>query len=175
MGLSYDQLFPSRFIKAGEFGGKPVTLTITAVEMEELEKEDGTEKNAPIVSFKETKRQWVLIKTNAQCLLAMWGPNTDDWVGKRVTLFPERDASGLSDSGLCIRVKGSPDIDGPIVASIKLPRRKAQSRKLVKTGGNTASEESFDHDTGEVAKPTLQPGFEDIDFAAGGFDDLNDQ
>ena len=151
MGLSYDQLFPSRFIKAGEFAGKPVTLTITGVELEDLEKEDGTAKTSPIVSFAETKRQWVLIKTNAQCLVAMWGTDVDGWLGHKVTLIPERDASGLSDSGFCIRVQGSPEIEKAIQATIKLPRRRPSTRRLVPTatsGGATAL--SFDDETGEV-------------------------
>lgn len=141
--MNYDMLYPSRFLKAGEFDGKTVTLTIQNVSLEELEKDDGTTRTTPIVSFAETKRQLVLIKTNAQCIVAMLGNETDDWVGKRVTFFPERDASGLSDSGYAIRVKGSPDIDADIVATIKLPRRKPQTRKLVKTGRVT-EQESFD-------------------------------
>ena len=28
MGLTYDQLFPGRFIKAGEMRGQPVTMVI---------------------------------------------------------------------------------------------------------------------------------------------------
>lgn len=152
MGLSYDQLFPSRFIKAGEFAGKPVTLTITGVELEDLEKEDNTTKTSPIVTFAETKRQWVLIKTNAQCLVAMWGPDTDGWIGHKVTLYPERDASGLSDSGLCIRVQGSPELTKTITASIKLPRRKPISRKLTPTVKGVPAHD-FDEDTGEVQEP----------------------
>jgi len=83
--------------------------------------------------------------------LAMWGQDSGDWVAKRVTLFAERDASGLSDSGLCLRVKGSPDITKSIVAEIKLPRRKPQKRTLVPTGnGKTPVPENVDEDTGEV-------------------------
>lgn len=145
MGLTYDQLYPGRFIKAGEFNGRPVTLTITSVTLDTLEKEDGTEREQPIVSFAETKRQWVLIKTNAQCLRAMWGDAVDEWIGKRVTLYPERDTSGLSDSGLCIRVKGSPDLAEPIEATIKLPRRRPVERRLVPTtngNGKSAKQKS---------------------------------
>jgi hypothetical protein len=133
MGLTYDALFPGRFIKAGEMSGKPVTMTIADVYLDHLEGEDGREKPQAIVSFKETKREWALNKTNAQCLLAMWGPDSGDWVSKRVTLFAERDASGLSDSGLCLRVAGSPDITKSIIAEIKLPRRKPQKRTLKPT------------------------------------------
>ena len=44
MSLTYDQLFPGRFIKAGEMGGKPVTMTIKDVYLDTLEGEDGREK-----------------------------------------------------------------------------------------------------------------------------------
>jgi hypothetical protein len=168
--VNYDQLFPSRFLKAGEFAGRPVTLTITGVELEELEKEDGNSKSSPIVSFAETKRQWVLIKTNAQCLVAMWGQDTDGWLGHKVTLYPERDASGLSDSGLCIRVKGSPELAKTITASIKLPRRKPVSRKLLPTGNVPPDPEAamtFDEETGEVPEGK---DYADISF---GDDDLS--
>lgn len=134
--LTYDQLFPGRFVKAGEMNGKQATLTITKVYLDGLETESGATEQRAIVSFKETSRELVLNKTNAQCLLAMWGPDSGDWLGKRVTIYPERDPSGLSDSGLCIRVKGSPDIDGDMTATIKLPRRKPITRKLVKTGAS---------------------------------------
>lgn len=138
MGLTYDQLFPGRFIKAGEMGGKATTLTIKNVYLDGLESESGATEQKAIVAFEQTPREWVLNKTNAQCLLAMWGPDSDDWIGKRVTIFPERDASGLSDSGLCIRVKGSPDITEAVVATIKLPRRKPVTRKLVVTKAGKA-------------------------------------
>lgn len=134
-GLTYDQLFPGRFVKAGEFGGKPVTLTIKDVYLDDLESESGATERKAIVSFERTARELVLNKTNAQCLVAMWGPDSGEWVGKRVTLTPESDPSGLSDSGLCIRVKGSPDIDKTVTATIKLPRRRPITRKLVPTKG----------------------------------------
>ena len=142
MGLTYDQLFPGRFIKAGEMHDKPVTLTISGVALDVLESEDGTEKMQAVVNFREIKRQWALNKTNAQCLVAMWGIDSDDWMGRRVTLFAERDASGLSDSGLCLRVKGSPDIDAPITVQVKLPRRRPIPRKLVPTTGAVVDDES---------------------------------
>ena len=149
MGLTYDALFPGRFIKAGEMGDKPATLTITSVYLDHLEGEDGREKPQAVVGFSETKREWALNKTNAQCLVAMWGPQSDDWLGKHVTLIAERDPSGLSDSGVCLRVKGSPDITKAIKAQIKLPRRRPQERVLVPTGnGNKA--QNVDADSGEV-------------------------
>ena len=135
--MNYDQLFPARFIKAGEFQGKPVTLTVASVDREGLERDDGTEETAAILTFNEKRKngaaiQMVLNKTNAQAIFAMW-PDTEEWVGKRITLYPEPDDSGMSDSGYRIRVQGSPDIDKAITYTLKLPRRKPKQCKLTKT------------------------------------------
>ena len=156
MGLSYDQLFPGRFIKAGEMTGKPVTLKIKSVALDVMESEDGTEQMQAVVNFVEIKRQWALNKTNAQCLVAMWGFDSSDWVGKRVTLFAERDTSGMSASGVCLRVAGSPDIDGPVKAEIKLPRRKTVTRTLTKTVKPTAMTDEVTGEVGETSPQTPQ-------------------
>ena len=63
-----------------------------------------------------------------------------------MTLIPERDASGLSDSGLCLRIQGSPDIKSPITAEIKLPRRRPQKRKLVPTKDGRADAGELDNE-----------------------------
>lgn len=134
-----EALFPGRFIKAAEFKGREVTMTIKSVKPEKVEAQDST-KAAPkfetiaVIGFEETDRHWHLNRTNALCLAAMWGRDYEGWVGHKVTLHPERDTSGLSESGLCIRVKGSPELEAPVNATIKLPRRKATQRKLVPTG-----------------------------------------
>jgi len=136
MGLSFDQLFPGRFIKAGEMHGKPVTLTLKSIYLDDLEKEDGTTKAQAVATFVEIKREWAVNRTNASALRAMWGDDTDAWLGKRVTLFPEPDTTGMSESGVCLRVKGSPDIAKTITATIKLPRRRPMQRKLEKTSAD---------------------------------------
>ncbi len=167
-GLTFDDLFPSRFLKASMFQGRPVTLTISDVSVEGLEREDGVEHQAAIITFKETKKQLVCNRTNGESIKAMFGADVDNWLGKRITLRPENDPSGLSESGLAIRLSGSPDLKQPIEALIKLPRRKPQKRKLVptKTGAN---EPMFDTDTGEVETPDLDarygetmPAFEEL-------------
>lgn len=142
MGLTYDALFPGRFIKAGEMDGKPATMTIKEVYLDHIEGEDGREKPQAVVAFQETPREMALNKTNGQCLKALFGPQVDDWIGKRVTLYPERDTSGLSDSGVCLRVLGSPEIDRELTVEIKLPRRKPQKRKLKPTGKAKTSTET---------------------------------
>ena len=125
--MDYDKLFPGRFIKAGEFGGNAVTMTMSAVAIEELPSDKGDQAKG-IVSFSETKRKWVLNRTNGECLKAMFGRDTDAWIGKRVTLYP-----APYEGDIAIRVKGSPDIESSMTVEVKLPRKRPYNVTLEKT------------------------------------------
>lgn len=131
--LDFDQLFPGRFIKAGEFEGRDVHLTIEEIKLEELPQDKGPDKIRGIVSFAETKKQWVLNRTNAECLKAMWGRAVADWCGKKVTLFPTMVSVGPKKE-LAVRVRGAPHLTEPLTFEITLPRRKPISYTLVPTG-----------------------------------------
>jgi hypothetical protein len=155
--MKRDEMLHGRFIKAGEFKGQQVTLHIDSLDRETFEREDGTEQEKWIIAFREHRKtgeplEWVLNRTNIECLFAMWD-DTDDWIGKAVTLKPEQDDSPINDTGLAIRVAGSPDLTAPVVASFKLGRRKKpMTRRLVKTRPGAAALE-FDTDTGEIRPP----------------------
>jgi hypothetical protein len=127
--VDYDQLYPGRFLKAGEFNGKPVTLTITDVDIEDLPQDKGGDRARGIISFRETKRQLVLNRTNGECIKAMFGRVVPEWIGKRVTFHPVMINFGGAEE-LAIRVKGSPDIAAPIAAEVKLPRRKPFTMRM---------------------------------------------
>jgi len=115
---TYDQLYPGRFLKAGLFEGKCVTLTIKDVNLEELEGDDG-KKTKAVISFVETEMMLVTAKTNGLCIKAMFGDKLSGWLGKKVTLFPS-----TWNGEPAIRVYGSPDITADMPISIQLPRRK---------------------------------------------------
>jgi hypothetical protein len=116
--MDFDELYPGRFMKAGEFKGRIVGLTISDVDIEEL----GIGKQAKVkgvVTFKETKKQWILNKTNGLCLKAMFGRRTGGWVGHKVFLFPSP-----YEGDIAIRVWGSPEIRADEVIEINLPNKK---------------------------------------------------
>lgn len=136
MGLDFDQLFPNRFMKAGEFKGKDVTLKISAVKVEVLEGDKGKETKG-ILSFEGTQKQLVLNKTNGLCIKAMFGRDTDAWIGKRVTFYPAQIDFG--DVDLAIRVRGSPDIAADLDMELKLARKKPRKVTLKKTGAKPAN------------------------------------
>lgn len=135
-GLDYDQLFPGRFIKSGEFQGRDVTLTIKGIRLEELPQDKGGERAKGIVAFEGTKKEWVLNRTNGECLKAMWGRDTGEWIGKRVTLFPAPFQSSFGDAttDTCIRVRGSPDLTADMRIEIRLPRKKPIQVTMRATG-----------------------------------------
>ena len=125
---SYDELYPSRFIKAKDFLGKLFTVTIADYDLEYL---DGPKKKPkPVITLAGQKQQCVLCSTNGQCLKAMLGEQLKDWIGKRVTLCTEKDRcpEGPCDA---IRVYGSPDIAADISVMINLgPKRQPKQRTL---------------------------------------------
>lgn len=126
--VDFDQLYPGRFIKAGELLGRKVTLTIAEVETEELMGEDGKNKVKAIVSFKETEKKLVTCKTNGICLREMFGKKLAEWEGKRVTLFPD-----TWNGEPCIRIWGSPDIAAELDVMVTLPRRRPFKKTMHKT------------------------------------------
>lgn len=127
-------VFKGDYIAATEFNGKTPNLTIDHVKVVNLEGDDGKTKAKPVVYFREVKRGWVLCKTTALALAAMFTPETDTWTGKRVTLFAENVQVGRERKP-GIRVKGSPDLTASITFTLKLPKKKAQTVRLLKTDG----------------------------------------
>ncbi len=128
--MDYEKMFPGRFLKAALFDGRDVLLTVSRVRLEDLPEDRGSRVRG-ILGFKETKLELVLNRTNAESLKALFGRETDDWLGKRVTFYPARIDSEIAE--IAIRVRGSPDIAKSITFDLKLPRKKARPVTLVVT------------------------------------------
>lgn len=128
MALDFDQLFPGRFIKAGDFKGRDWTVTISKVRTEEMEGRKGIEVKA-IIGFVGKKREWIVNKTNGMCLKAMFGRDAEKWIGKRVTLWP----APVEGYDMGIRVRGSPDLTADLHFTLQLPRKKDRPLVMLKT------------------------------------------
>ena len=122
--VDWDQLYPGRFLKAGDFLGKTPTLTIARVELDELEGNKG-KKITGILHFERTDKQLTLNKTNGLCLKAMLGRNVQEWVGKRITLCTQEWTDPeTKEAKHVIRIHGSPDIAADTDVLIQLPRKR---------------------------------------------------
>lgn len=143
--MNADALVIGEFIKAAEFGEglpKMPTWRIKGVQIERMPsmKKQGKEIDKGTVYFHDIDRGWVMNRTNVECLKALFGPETDGWVGKRVTLSTEPTKVGIG-----IRVHGSPDIDRPVTARWRVPRQAEQTREMVPTGAQTAARQPARH------------------------------
>lgn len=133
----YDQLFPGRFLKSGEFKDKDVTLTLADVKLEEMDDKRKGKVMKAILSFKETPKQLLMNKTNGECIKGMLGRKVADWIGKRITFYPKT-VSAFGADKLAIRVRGSPDIpaDKQIVCQIGTDSVTVTMKKTAAKGGN---------------------------------------
>jgi hypothetical protein len=102
--MNINNAFPSKYLKASELEGD-TTYTVSHIEMETLG--DGADADTkPIVYFNETEKGLVLNKTNANTITGLYGPETDAWVGKPVTLFAtEVDFQGKQTLSIRVRMR----------------------------------------------------------------------
>lgn len=160
----YDELYPGRFIKAALLKGKIVTLTIADLVREEMPDKKGKDGKAfkVVLSFKERDKQLVANKLNCTALMLMFGRNTKDWRGKRVSFYPEK-GNWFGKRQEAIRVYGSPDIAADIDATAQLGQEVQEFHlKRVVFGKKVTApvpppapepemvEEDMDPETGEV-------------------------
>jgi hypothetical protein len=145
-------MYPKDRFYAADFGGKEVTLTFRAkdpVTHEVLGKGGPSEKMMPIWHFEETPKTLPAVLTNGVCARAMFGDESDDWAGHKITFYPAPDTSGMAEDGLCIRIAGSPELTKPIKFSAQVGRTK-KTFTLKPTGKKKAAAPVVDEDSGEV-------------------------
>lgn len=80
--MNVNEAFPSNWLKAADLNGATPTVTISEVKMEDI-----GEDRKPVLYFAGKEKGIVLNKTNATNIADAYGPETDDWVGQKVTLF----------------------------------------------------------------------------------------
>lgn len=135
MGINWRQHFGGRFINADSLGTDGDVWTIDSVHIEAIEDPDGKgDRHKLVIYFGEHTRGFVPSKTAAACIGAMFGDDTDDWVGKRVHLYKDArvKVGGRTVGG--VRVKGSPDIEKTMRVKIQVTaRRRAEEHTLEKT------------------------------------------
>lgn len=87
--MNVNDIFPSRFVKAHDLGDKEVTVTVKSATMEDMG--HGAEKETKLcIWFERATKGFVLNKTNAMIIASMYGPETDNWKGKAITIYSAR-------------------------------------------------------------------------------------
>jgi hypothetical protein len=81
--MKLNAMYPSKYLKADDITTDRV-LTISAIKLEQLGEERETK---PVLEFRECDQALVLAKTNALTLAAMYGEDSDLWIGKAITIY----------------------------------------------------------------------------------------
>jgi len=133
---SYDEWFPSNFLKADDLDDGPMTLTIADIHPEKMQ--DGNSK--PCVFFKEDKRALVLNVTNKNSLVLLSkSKNPRDAIGMLVTLVQvEAEYQGKPCKALRIR---KPALGGPTAAEPPERPKSGPAKHSRPPGKKTLAEE----------------------------------
>ena len=94
------------YLFAFDLQGRDCTVTIAKVTGGEITGSGGKKTKKPLCYFRESKdqRPLGLNSTNCKIIAAMYGNDTANWVGKRITLYPTQTSFG-SETVDCIRVR----------------------------------------------------------------------
>lgn len=102
----FRSMYDRDYIYAFDLGGRDVTARIARVEAGTLTGSGGRKTKKPVVYFEGKEKGLALCKTNAKTIAALYGNDTDKWVGRSITLFPTTTQFG-SETVDCIRIRPS--------------------------------------------------------------------
>ena len=110
--MNIDQEFPSKFLKSADLQGEAVKVKIKEVKKETL----GDDEKLALYFVGKSKGM-ILNKTNAYAIKAVYGPDTDEWIGQTIELFAMPvEFQGRMVEGLRVRVprpkKAERDVSG---------------------------------------------------------------
>lgn len=80
--MKVSEAFPSKYLTAADLQGRNVPVVISNVIVEEL---DGKRKLS--IYFQGKQKSFICNKTNANNIAAIYGDDTDGWIGQEVILF----------------------------------------------------------------------------------------
>ena len=84
-----DEVFPSKYLKAADLGGKPITVLIERADEETLKTPEGREDVKTVLSFKGAKKTLPLNMTNWDSVAEITGEgDTARWPGHALELYP---------------------------------------------------------------------------------------
>lgn len=81
-------MFESKYVKVADFDeDEPTVLTVKRLKQERLGMGADAE-DKWVVYFEELEKGLVLNKTNAKTIAGLYGDDTDDWIGEKITIRP---------------------------------------------------------------------------------------
>lgn len=147
--MRFELMFPSKYLAGADIltlPRKEVTVTIEKIYRDELKGRGGETEKAWLVKMHKAEKLWVLKKVHALVIADLYGPEADNWIGKRVILYTQK-VNAFGKWWDAIRVKPEMPSDGGT---------KKSKPKAPPTDAGDAHEppEDYDPSTGEVSTGT---------------------
>jgi len=87
--MNINQMFPKKYANGGDLNGKDVTLIIRAIVFEKMHLPGQAEQTKPVIYFEKASKGIILSSALGYSIAkALQNEETDEWPGKRVTLYP---------------------------------------------------------------------------------------
>ena len=88
-------LYPPKWVKAVDLGGRAVNVKITSVAVESFRLPDGTFRESAVLAFEGKTKRLILNKTQCRQLAILTGSERfEDWIGRSVSLAPAKAQNG---------------------------------------------------------------------------------
>jgi hypothetical protein len=112
--MNRNDLFPSKYLKAGDLKGQPTTLTIKSANVAALKNMQGDTEDKLVLAFVDQPKKLVCNKTNYDSVADLYGDETDAWPGKKIEVYP-------SKANLAGRVVDAVRVRAPVGYGSSLP------------------------------------------------------
>lgn len=117
-----DALYP--YLKGEMLGNQQTVRIIKSFAMEEIwSKEKRAKVPTPVIGFEGTTKKLILSSLNLDRIVHLYGPETNDWIGKPVKLYAEK-----------VKVGGVEHM--PVRVSLErpsIPQKSSQNQRLSST------------------------------------------
>lgn len=117
--------FDSPYIGHWDLDGD-VVVTIAQVRAGTVEGEKGRKDKKAIAKLSEFPKPMVINVTNAKTIAGMYGQHVEQWIGKRITLYPDTTRSAEGKTVECIRVRPTVPKGAPKGAPKSAPQGQKQ-------------------------------------------------
>lgn len=102
--MEISSVFGGDSLKAADLQGHEPTVIIASVQMKEFDKG-----RKLVITFEGKKKALICNKTNANRIAFAYGTNTDNWIGREITLYTDLvDFQGTTTEAIRIRAKKPP-------------------------------------------------------------------
>jgi hypothetical protein len=103
--VHYKRMFDDKeHLYAFDLDGREVTVQIEKCFAGELQGEKGRKSKKPMIKFVGKEKKLAINKTNGKTIASLYGPDTENWAGQWITIYPTTTDFG-GETVECIRVR----------------------------------------------------------------------